>query len=321
MDNIKLSAEGKKEMKAFYLEELSKTVQRLKHINSVLEELGESVTEIQLADLAVSRRSSSSTSKRSVSSTPKRKYRKKRGPKSKWDKAILKTIKKASKPLTYDQITDFLMISEGRSPSERKNMKASVQNTVFRMRKDKKVSTFGVGSRTKFIAPMDWFEKDGSIKTEFKDKIPAPVKKANKPKAQKAKRPVGRPRKATPKAAAKPKAKKATAKKVSAKKATAKKASAKKPAAKKVAAKKAPAKKASPAKKKASAAKPAPKKAAAKEAPAKKAPAKKVAAKKAPAKKASPTKKKTAAPKRSSAKAKPRATKGKVKVAMKKSVK
>ncbi|NNK80931.1 MAG: hypothetical protein HKO93_05505, partial [Flavobacteriales bacterium] len=127
MDLLELDAESVSEMKAFYQEELAKAIRRIDHINKVLSQLGAPGVKIEL------RLSDDRTLKpRSKSSVPKRKYKKKRGPKSKWDKVILKTLNQAGRPLSYDELTDYLMISEAREPSKRVNTKATVQNTVFR---------------------------------------------------------------------------------------------------------------------------------------------------------------------------------------------
>jgi hypothetical protein len=318
MDHLKLDAESITEMKSFYQEELAKTLHRLEHINQVLSQLGSEVAQVEMSFSA-----GVGSVKKVKTSIPKRKYKKKRGPKSKWDKAIIKTITSAGRPLTYDEITNFLMISEGRDPSKRKNTKATVQNTVFRLRHDKKLSTFSMGSRTKYIAPSSWVDKSsGAIAEEYKAKIVLPKKIVVDPK--KPKRGPGRPRKteralktSSPKVSptkskaalkakatgSKPpvkskaasKAKKAASPKKeatpapikakpAAKKAPVKKAAAKKPAAKKAPVKKAAAKKA--AAKKAPVKKAAAKKPAAKKALVEKAAAKKAAAKKAPVKKA-----------------------------------
>lgn len=189
MDQLKLNAESITEMKSFYQEELTKTLRRLEHINGVLSQLGGKITQV---DISFSE--SNSSRRKTKISTAKRKYKKKRGPKSKWDKAIIKTIVSAGRPLSYDEITNYLMISEGRDASKRKNTKATVQNTVFRLRHDKKLRTFSMGARTKYIAPKTWFESNGEIRAEFKNKVIVP-KKAKKPRSKTSKRGPGRPRK------------------------------------------------------------------------------------------------------------------------------
>lgn len=319
MDPLRLDAESINEMKTFYQEELSKTLRRLEHINKIMKQLGESGAHVELR---IGDEPLSTTTRRKTSSeAPKRKYKKKRGPKSKWDKVIVKSIRQAGKPMTYDELTDYLMISEGQEPSKRKNMKATVQNTVFRMRKDKKLGTYSTGARIKFIAPTDWFDKDGSIQSEYGSKA-STVKPKSARVSTGAKRGPGRPKKAASvkKAAPKKPTKSAATKNASAKPAVKKatpKASPKK-SAKKTAPKKATVKKAAPKKAKAkssSAAKKSPVKAAA----AKAASAKKAPAKKAPSKKAAPKK---ASPRKSSAKAKvPTKPAAKRKVAVKKTVK
>ncbi len=190
MDSLKLDAESLNEMKSFYQEELNKTLKRLEHINKIMKQLGETGAqiEIRISDDVLSY----SPRTRQASAVTKRKYKKKRGPKSKWDKVIVKSIRQAGKPLTYDQLTDYLMISEGKEPSKRKNIKATVQNTIFRLRKENKVMTYSTGSRVKYIAPSDWYDRDGVIKTEYGLKV-TQIKKSPKPGPKAKKRGPGRP--------------------------------------------------------------------------------------------------------------------------------
>lgn len=332
MSQFKFNAEDLTEMKSFYQEELAKTLHRLNHINDVLSRLGAKGAHVEMSFTDVK-----SSSQRSQPSSQKRKYNKKRGPKSKWGKIIYKTITKADRPLTYDDITDFLMISEGKDATQLKNMKSTVQNTVFKLRKDNKVGTFSMGARTKYIAPLSWFDANGEVSEDYRAKVKSPIT-SKKPAPTGEKRKPGRPRKIQvpvakvktekSKLAAKPKAVKKTAPKT---KPTAKKA----PKFKSIAAPPSPksppkAKPVSPKKKAADAPKSkAAKKAAPKKATAKKAsPSKKAAPKKSktPAKKPAPSKAATKSPtatksKPSKTKAKKTASAGPRKLAMTKTVK
>ncbi len=255
MATIKIDPAAVAEAKAFYQEELQKTLSRLNHIQHMLTELGESTISFELKSPGVSPSKGKTAGRAASSATKKRKV--KPGPKSKWDKIVLKVLKEENKPFSYDELTLALMIASGRSVSERARTKATVQNTVFKLRNSSKVKTFSKGGRDKYVALSEWFDGE-TIKEEYANMVPDHEKKT--PKKVSSGRGPGRPRKvvvegAVPakKAAKKPASK---AKKPAPKKTVTKKASvAKKPvAAKKTAvAKKAPLTKKSPAAKKVSA--------------------------------------------------------------------
>lgn len=242
MATIKIDPAAVAEAKAFYQEELQKTLSRLNHIQHMLAELGDSTISLELKSTGTSPSIRKTVGRPASSATKKRKA--KPGPKSKWDKIVLKVLKEEQKPFSYDELTLALMIASGRSVSERARTKATVQNTVFKLRNSSKVKTFSKGGRDKYVALSEWFDGD-TIKEEYANKVPNHEKKT--PKKVSSGRGPGRPRKvvvegAVPakKTAKKPasKAKKPAPKKTVTKKVTA----AKKPAAAKkpVATKKAP---------------------------------------------------------------------------------
>jgi hypothetical protein len=237
MATIKIDPAAVAEAKAFYQEELQKTLSRLNHIQHMLAELGDSTISLELKSTGTSPSIRKTVGRPASSATKKRKA--KPGPKSKWDKIVLKVLKEEQKPFSYDELTLALMIASGRSVSERARTKATVQNTVFKLRNSSKVKTFSKGGRDKYVALSEWFDGE-TIKEEYANKVPDHEKKT--PKKVSSGRGPGRPRKvvvegAVPakKTAKKPasKAKKPAPKKTVAKKVTA----AKKPvAAKKTAA-------------------------------------------------------------------------------------
>ena len=259
MATIKLDPAAVTEAKAFYQEELQKALSRLNHIQHMLAELGDSSMSIEIIAPGVSTAAKKSTRKAASTSTKKRKA--KPGPKSKWDKMLIKVLKEENKPFSYDEMTLALMIASGRSVSERKRTKATVQNTVFKLRNSSKVKTFSKGGRDKYIALSEWFDGE-NVKEEYANKVPDHVKKT--PKKVSSGRGPGRPRKVVTEGAAP--AKKAARKTTAKKKAAPRKASPKKASAAKkpTAAKKAPAVKKAPAAKKSTAAKRTPKAKAAK---------------------------------------------------------
>ena len=313
MATVKIDPTSLSEMKAFYQGELQTTLSRLQHIQSILEQLGDSGVTIEINATGAARTKSTAT-RPIKASTSARKKKGKPGPKSKWDKMILGILKSEDRPMTYDELTDALLKASGKPSSETKRTKATVQNTIFKLRGANKVGTFSKGSREKHIGLAEWFSADGSVDSKYSSKVPSPKKAApkkkstgkrgrpagskNKKKASAASaapaRRRGRPRKIATESVTKPAVKKPAAKKATRKKAAPKMAAPKKVAAKKpVKAKRAPkAKKetAAPAASAATAAatpteKPAAKKRASKPS------TKKVAKKKVPAKKAAPAKK------------------------------
>lgn len=276
MSTVKLDEKQAAEIASFYHAEIQKVIARYNHLKSTLESLGE-VAPVLDINAPVGRYAA-----------PRRRRKGKPGPNSVWDKKILKRLKAVNKPLTYEELTDDIMALEGHPAEKRPNIKAAIVNVTYRLRKrDKKIDTFSVGKREKYIALKAWFDAEGKILEVYENMVPKPPKKEEGPK-----RPVGRPkgsknRPGAKKPGPKPKPKAPVAKKTAAKKsvkAKTTKAAPKKTSAKKVTAAKSTAKK--------TAAKPATKKAAPKKSTTKKATANKPATKKA-----APAKAKTAAKK------------------------
>ncbi len=116
---------------------------------------------------------------------------KKTGRKSKWELLIMKRMRQLDKPVTYEELTDEIMAFSKLPEGKRISTKQAVVNVVFRLRsRDRKLDTFSMGTREKYIALKSWFDGKGVIKKEYVSKIEGvhPVKKAKKRK-------VGRPRK------------------------------------------------------------------------------------------------------------------------------
>jgi hypothetical protein len=179
MKSFQISDDEHVEMKQFYLEEYEKATSRLAHITSVLKRLGVEKPAEEGLKL-------SSPIKKS---TPK----KKPGRKSKWDLIVMKRMRQLDKPVTYEQLTDEIMLFGNMTPEKRASTKQAVVNVVFRLRnRDHKLDTFSMGTKEKYIALKSWFEVPGKIKKEYaaKVEIPGREKKVKKRK-------VGRPRKSS----------------------------------------------------------------------------------------------------------------------------
>lgn len=241
MPSIKLDTEATAHMRSFYQEELRKTAEHLNHLKSVLEAIGGDVPkiDIKVSGMNITSASpatpSSRTYKKAKGTTRKRKGNRP-GPVSKWDKIITGILKEKDTPMTYEQLTDALMTQENRDLSQRKNTKATVTNTVFRLRKTDRLNTFSKGGRVKFVALMNWFDGDGSISENYLDKAQTTTRKNKKvvPAKKKVTAAAKTPAVTEAAPATKVSASKApTAKASTKRKPTAKKAATKKPAAKK----------------------------------------------------------------------------------------
>jgi hypothetical protein len=183
---IKVADTDLSDMRQFYEEELNKTVRRLKHIKSVLDQLGGSGHSIEIQVSSTLPNTQHSTSRGpgrppkngvtriSDTAVAKTKRHKKRGRKSLWETIILKRMQQLNKPLTYDELTEEVMSLSRLPESKRVSTKQAVINVTFRLRnRDKKLDTFSMGSREKYLGLSPWFEKTGEIKPEYASKIAA----------------------------------------------------------------------------------------------------------------------------------------------------
>jgi|GEM_PF-3419082 len=181
MATVKLDPASLAEMRAFYQGELQTTLSKLQHIQSVLQQLGDTGLSIQINATGFKEVAKATSSVTKIKSS-KRRRKGKPGPKSKWDKMIISILKREDKPFTYDQMTAALMAEAGRPSTERARTKATVQNTIFKLRGTKKLTTFSKGSREKFIALAEWTDADGTVASKYTSLIPASKKAAPKKK-------------------------------------------------------------------------------------------------------------------------------------------
>ena len=205
---MEFSSSDIKDMRAFYERELSSTLERLRHIESVLAKIGGSKINVAI-NVGNTPPASGTTATKAVKKTTVRKRGAKRGPKSIWGNFVMKKLKELDKPLTYDELIAEAM-KFANVPAENENkIRRSIINVTFRLRtQEKKIDTFSKGSRIKYLALKTWFGADGTID-------PAYAKKASNVKPTPTRR-----RKAAPK-----RAKAAVKKAAPAKKAVAQKSS------------------------------------------------------------------------------------------------
>jgi len=209
---MEFSSSDIKDMRTFYEHELSSTLERLRHIESVLAKIGGSKINVAI-NVGNTPTISATTATKAAKKTTIKKRGAKRGPKSIWGNFVMKKLKELDKPLTYDELIAEAM-RFANVPAENENkIRQSIINVTFRLRtQEKKIDTFSKGSRIKYLALKTWFGSDGAID-------PAYAKKASnvKPKpTQRKKAAPKRPKAAVKKAATVKKAapvKKAVAKK------------------------------------------------------------------------------------------------------------
>lgn len=170
MDTLKLNGEELEAMKAFYQEELSKTISKLQHIKSVLNQLGGKTTNIEINVEGMGDVKTSSTRTTEVEA-PKKKG-KKRGPKSVWGSFILKRLQQLDRPLTYNELVDEAMVFFKLSDAKKQTVVNAINNSAFRLRKNSgRVDTFSAGGREKYVALKSWFDAPGKIKPEYLKKV------------------------------------------------------------------------------------------------------------------------------------------------------
>lgn len=187
METIRLPEAELSEMKQFYQEEYERLTRRLQHIQTILARLGIEIDR----EGGMLPPSVSTLDRKTIKSDGSAVTKKKSGRKSKWELLIMKRLRQLDKPVTYDELTEEIMAFSKLPDNKRTSTKQAVVNVIFRLRnRDRKLDTFSIGTREKYIALKSWFAKPGEIKKEYADKIARP---APKNKTKRSKR--GRPRK------------------------------------------------------------------------------------------------------------------------------
>ena len=186
MKTIKLPDTDHADMRQFYHEELDKTLRRLQHIKSVLEKLGDTSQSVQIQITSAKPETLKTNGQgQPLKAKTKTRSKKKRGRKSMWEMLVLKRMRQLDRPVTYDELTDEIMMFSKLPKEKRKSTKQAIVNVTFRMRtKDKKLDTFSIGTKEKYLALKRWFDKPGEINKAYEGKInkPKPAAKAKKPK-------------------------------------------------------------------------------------------------------------------------------------------
>jgi hypothetical protein len=174
MSNVNLSADAASIVKAHYQKELAITLQRVREIKQVLAELNglpADVTDSDYIARATESNLSSGSKTVKVRSTSTRK--KKRGRKSFWPNFILGRLKATQTPLSYDDMTNHAIAIKNLDIKKFEKIKKTVIASAFNLRsKEHKIDNYAIkGSRTKYMALPEWFEREGILLQEFRDKL------------------------------------------------------------------------------------------------------------------------------------------------------
>lgn len=167
---ISFSEEELLSMKAFYQQEYVTLNSRLIEIKGILEKLGVDTPSAEASSPQVKR--ATSPVKASSDSKSTRKRRKKRGPKPTWSKFIIKQLKEADKPMTYQELIRNAMVLKHKTDAEKPKVKTSILNSAFRLRnKEQKIETIGKeGVKAKHIVLTSWLDDKGNLISPYNHK-------------------------------------------------------------------------------------------------------------------------------------------------------
>lgn len=180
---MKFSNSELESMRRFYENELRNTLDKLEHIQTVLAKLGEDKFSI---DIQINRKpfsieaSGTDTLDTTTKEAPTKKKvaiaktkGKKRGPKAIWGNYILKRLRQADKPMTYQEMIDDAIAQFKIAPENHHKMKQAIVNSAFRLRNlQDRIDTFALaGKREKYMGLKKWFDENGNIVPEYKNRV------------------------------------------------------------------------------------------------------------------------------------------------------
>lgn len=173
MKTLQLSELEMTRLKAFYEEELDKTLRKLDHIKQVLKELAPGQTSIEINVTSPQSLTSPVKTPSSASKPVQMGRRKKTGPKSIWGNYILKRLRQLDKPVTYSDLIDDAVAFFKIPQSKTEQVRQSIRNSAFRLRnKHNKIDTFAIkGKKEKYVGLKKWFDKEGKILSDYKQKL------------------------------------------------------------------------------------------------------------------------------------------------------
>lgn len=179
MSNVNLSADTASIVKAHYQKELAEALQKVRELQHVLSEL-EGVKSFALKNENFLSAASFDDTGKGISNAKKpakskstSTRKKKRGRKSFWPKFILNRLESTQMPLTYDDMTNQAIAIKNLDITKFENIKKTVIASAFNMRtKEHSIDNYAIkGSRTKYMCLPNWFEKEGVLLAEYRDKL------------------------------------------------------------------------------------------------------------------------------------------------------
>lgn len=165
---VALTRQELEEMRIAYEQEYVKLKHRLDHITGVLDRIGSDV----IGTTKSTRTLTPKTRVETVEEKKGRKRRKKRGPKSVWGNFILRRLRQADRPISYAEMIRDAMVLHNLPEAKRKNARASILNSAFRLRAiHGKIDTVGEdGKKEKFLVLSKWLDENGKLLTPYDDK-------------------------------------------------------------------------------------------------------------------------------------------------------
>lgn len=168
--HVALSRQELDEMRHAYEQEYVKLKHRVDHIAGVLDRIGSDV----IGTTTIQTRSPQPSKRRveTVEEKKGRKRRKKRGPKSVWGNFILRRLRQADRPISYAEMIRDAMVLHNLPEAKRKNARASILNSSFRLRAiHGKIDTVGEeGKKEKFLVLSKWLDENGKLVAPYDDK-------------------------------------------------------------------------------------------------------------------------------------------------------
>lgn len=171
---LMLSRQELDEMKLAYEQEYVKLKHRLEHVGTMLHKLGSNVPEGSSAS-SISVRPASKTKLSYPAESEeygRRRRRKKRGPKSVWGNFILRRLRQADRPISYAEMIRDAMVIHNLPEAKRKNARASILNSAFRLRAiHGRIETVGEeGKKEKYLVLSKWLNPEGKLEGPYAEK-------------------------------------------------------------------------------------------------------------------------------------------------------
>lgn len=159
MKTIKFSETELISMRDYYVKELRETHDKLLHIQEMLKRVS---TAIPGPVYRISQ-------EQDEEHAPK-----KRGRKSKWGVFIREELVRQDKPMTYEEIIGAALKHFNFGENKRTHVKQAIVSSTYRLKQmHSDVRTVGVkGTRIKYLAPVEWFNIDGTLMDQYLDKLP-----------------------------------------------------------------------------------------------------------------------------------------------------